>query len=121
MKEELQVHRYGGHKGSVALVIWKLNLAAIHEQGEWLHIHSQCILALREGRDLLVAEFSPCLGCHLGIEKGTHVEVNFEQYFDGILSCGCGYDEDISQTGVNYLPRSRKTRMALREIHLFFF
>ena len=43
---------------SVALAFWKLNLAAIHEQGEW-HIHSQHILGLREGRDLLVANSSP--------------------------------------------------------------
>ena len=42
---------------SVALAFQKLNLAAIHEQGEW-HIHFQCILGLREGRDLLMAKSS---------------------------------------------------------------
>ena len=54
---------------SVALAFWKLNLATIHEHGEW-HIHFQCILGLREGRDLLMAKSSPvkwhkCLGCHI--------------------------------------------------------
>ena len=49
VKEKLQVDRHGSHKESVALVFWKLNLAAMHEWGEWLHNHFQCILGLREG------------------------------------------------------------------------
>ena len=81
MKEKLQVHRYGSYKESVALAFQKLNLAAIHEQGEWPHNHSHCILGLREGRDLLVTEFSPvkwlkCLGCHMVMEKGTCMDAN---------------------------------------------
>ena len=65
----------------MALAFQKLNLAAIHEQGEWPHNHSQCILGLREGRDLLVVEFSlvkwlKCLGCHMVMEKGTHMDAN---------------------------------------------
>ena len=59
----------------MALAFWKLNLAAIHEQGE-RHIYFQHILGLREGRDL-VANFSPvkwhkCLGCHMIMEKGAY-------------------------------------------------
>ena len=42
---------------SVALAFWKLNLAVIHEKGEW-HNHFLCILGLREGRDLLMAKSS---------------------------------------------------------------
>ena len=43
---------------SVALAFWKLNLADIHEKGEW-HIHFQCVVGLREGRDLPVVKSSP--------------------------------------------------------------
>ena len=43
---------------SVALAFQKLYLAAIHEHGKW-HNHFQCTLGLRDGRDLLMAEFSP--------------------------------------------------------------
>ena len=81
MKEKLQVHSYGCHKESVALAFQKLNLAAIHEQGEWPHNHSQCVQGLREGRDLLLVEFSPvkwlkCLGCHMVIGKSTCMDAN---------------------------------------------
>ena len=34
----------------LALVFQKLNLAAIHERGKWLHNHFQCVLGLIEGR-----------------------------------------------------------------------
>ena len=79
-KEKLQFHRYKGHKESVALAFQKLNLAAIHEEGEW-HIHFQYVLRLSEGGDLLVLGFSPikwhkCLGCHIVKEKGTYMDVN---------------------------------------------
>ena len=65
----------------MALAFQKLNLAGIHEQAEWPHIHSKCILGLREGRDLLVAEFSlvkwlKCLGCHMVMEKCTYMDAN---------------------------------------------
>ena len=65
----------------MALAFQKLNLAAIYEQGEWPHNLSQCVVGLIEGRDLLVVEFSPnnwlkCLGCHMVMEKGTHIDVN---------------------------------------------
>ena len=69
-KEKLQVHKYKGHKEPVSgSNFLELNLAAIHEQGEW-HIHFQCILGLREGRDLLLVKSSPvkqhkCLRCHI--------------------------------------------------------
>ena len=77
----MQVHRYGSHKESVALAFLKLKVAAIHEQEEWPHNHSQCILGLREGRDLLMAEFSlvkwpKCLGYHMVREKGTCMDAN---------------------------------------------
>ena len=81
MKEKLQVHRYGSHKESLALAFWKLNLAAIHKWEEWLHNHFQHVLGFREGRDLLVVEFSlvkwlKCLGCHVVMENGTHMDAN---------------------------------------------
>ena len=42
---------------------------------------SQCILGVREGRDLLMVEFSlvkahKCLGCHMVMEKVTCMDVN---------------------------------------------
>ena len=81
MKEKLQVQRYGSHKELVALAFQKINLAAIHEWGEWLHNHFQHVLGLREGRYLLVVEFSSvkwlkCLGCHVVMEKDTGMDAN---------------------------------------------
>ena len=79
------------------MAFWKLNLAAIHEQGEW-HIHFQCILGLREGRDLLMARFSQvkwhkCLECHMVMGKDTHMDVNLSNIvmvYSAVVDGVCG-------------------------------
>ena len=80
MKEKLQVHWQGCCKESVVLAFWKLNLAAIHEWGKWMHNHFQCLLGLREGRrpygTIILVTWLKYLGCHMIKDKGTHMDNN---------------------------------------------
>ena len=69
----------------LALAFWKLNLAAIHERG------NGCITIFSASQDckkvggLLVVAFSPvkwskCLGCHMVVKQGTHIDVNLRNF-----------------------------------------